>query len=272
MPNFSMTSSATRTESVKDGGKLAAWFGGRLDLAFGLVLVAAGWIPILLFNHWRITAPVIFLAIGWLAVVLCGRFFWNAAMLAATEGIARDSEGFELSSGRVAELEREKRALLKAIKEVDFDREMGKMSEADATDITRVYRARAIDIIKELEGEGSAELDADAPLDTVIDREVRARLALAGVMPKRKPAQAKAPVPAAEAAEAAEKVAEAAPAAEKSAEAEAPAAPAGPDQEPDQAAPDAATATDGARDAAADDTGDAASEKTPPTIERRRDA
>jgi hypothetical protein len=207
-------------------------------------------------------------------VVLCGRFFWNAAMLAATEGIARDSEGFELTSGRVAELEREKRALLKAIKEVDFDREMGKMSEADAADITRVYRARAIDIIKELEGEGSAELDADAPLDTVIDREVRARLALAGVMPKRKPAQARA---AASAAPAADKAAEAAPAAAAAPAAEKPApaaeaAPAEADQDPDQAAPDSATAADGARDAAADDTGDAASEKTPPTIERRRDA
>ncbi|HKE13644.1 MAG TPA: hypothetical protein VKB80_02180, partial [Kofleriaceae bacterium] len=122
----------------------------------------------------------------WLAMVLCGFFFWSAAMAAATEGIGPDSEGFELSSGRVSELETEKRALLKAIKEVEFDRAMGKMSEADAAEITRVYRARAIDIIKQLEGEGEEGDASDAPLDQVIEREVRARMALAGVLSRRK--------------------------------------------------------------------------------------
>ncbi len=272
-----MTSSATRTESVKDGGRLAERFGGRLDLAIGAVLVLAGWIPILFYNHWHVTAPVIFLGIGWLGVVLCGRFFWDAATLAASEGIAREGEGFELSSGRVAELEREKRALLKAIKEVDFDREMGKMSEADAADITRVYRARAIDVLKELEGEGGAP-DEDAPLETVVDREVRARLALAGVMPKRKPGAA-ARAAAAAAAPAAAAPAAAAPAAEKAAEAEKPAAeaadsPAAPAQAADEQAGAAASpeATDRPAEADKDETGDDASEKTPPTVERRRDA
>jgi hypothetical protein len=266
MPSFSMTSSATRTESVKDGGRLAERFGGRLDLAIAAVLIAAGWIPILVYNHWHITAPVIFLGIGWLAVILCGRFFWRAATLAASEGIAREGEGFELSSGRVAELEREKRALLKAIKEIDFDRQMGKMSEADAADITRVYRSRAIDVIKELEGESETP-DEDAPLDTVIDREVRARLALAGVMPKRKPAAAKADA-AAPAAPAAEKAAETAPAASAADPAPAPTE-ATPDKQPEAvAAPEAA----GKPAPIEDETGDEASEKTPPTVERRRDA
>lgn len=264
-----MTSSATRTESVKDGGRLAERFGGRLDLAIAAVLVAAGWIPILVYNHWHITAPVIFLGIGWLGVILCGRFFWRAATLAAQEGIAREGEGFELSSGRVAELEREKRALLKAIKEIDFDRQMGKMSEADAADITRVYRSRAIDVIKELEGDPETP-DEDAPLDTVIDREVRARLALAGVMPKRKPAAAKAaaagaPAPAAPAAE---KAAEAAPAASPSDPAPAPTEATSDGQPEAVAAPEAA----GKPAPIEDETGDEASEKTPPTVERRRDA
>ncbi len=265
-----MTSSATRTESVKDGGRLAARFGGRLDLAIAAVLLAAGWIPILVYNHWHLTAPVIFLGIGWLAVILCGRFFWSAATLAAQEGIAREGEGFELSSGRVAELEREKRALLKALKEIEFDRQMGKMSEADAADITRVYRSRAIDVIKELEGESDVP-DEDAPLDTVIDREVRARLALAGVMPRRKPAAASAA--------AAPGAASAAPAAEKVAEAAAPAVSApDPAAAPTEAAPDKqpeAVAVPEAADKPAqaeDETGDEASEKTPPTVERRRDA
>ncbi len=264
-----MTSSATRTESVKDGGRLAERFGGRLDLAIAAVLLAAGWIPILVYNHWHITAPVIFLGIGWLGVILCGRFFWRAATLAASEGIAREGEGFELSSGRVAELEREKRALLKAIKEIEFDRQMGKMSEVDAADITRVYRSRAIDVIKELEGESETP-DEDAPLDTVIDREVRARLALAGVMPKRKPAAAQAA--------AAGAPASAAPAAEKAAAAAPAASASEPAPEPTDATPDKQPEAVAAAEAAGkpaqteDETGDEASEKTPPTVERRRNA
>jgi len=190
-PSFSMTSSATQTEAVKERADGPGRLGGRIDLAVGGALLVAGWLLILVINRWYLNPPVVFLGLGWLAVLLCGRFFWRAAMAAATEGVLPDDEGFELSAGRVAELEREKRHLLKAIKEVDFDREMGKMSEADATEITRVYRARAIDILKELEGEGEGEvIKGPRPtLDRVIDREVRARLALAGVA-KRKSSSA----------------------------------------------------------------------------------
>jgi hypothetical protein len=189
MPSFSMTSSETQTEAEKGrGGRKATRPSGWLELAVGLVLLAAGWLPILIFNHWHLTAPVIFLALGWLGVLLCGRFFWTAALSAGNEGLAPDDDGFELSVGRVAELQREKRALLKAIKEVEFDRAMGKMSEADAAEITRVYRARAIDILKELEGQGEGSAEGDEPLEKIIEREVRARLALAGVSAKRKPA------------------------------------------------------------------------------------
>jgi hypothetical protein len=189
MPSFSMTSSETQTEAEKGrGGRKATRLTGWLELAIGAVLLAAGWLPILIFNHWHVTAPVIFLALGWLGVLLCGRFFWNAALTAGNEGLVADDEGFELSAGRLADLQREKRALLKAIKEVEFDRAMGKMSETDAAEITRVYRARAIDILKELEGQSETGEDEDVPLDRLIDREVRARLALAGVSTKRKPA------------------------------------------------------------------------------------
>jgi hypothetical protein len=230
MPSFSMTSSETQTEAEKGrGGRKATRLSGWLELAIGAVLLAAGWLPILIFNKWHITAPVIFLGLGWLGVLLCGRFFWNAALTAGNEGLVPDDEGFELSVGRMAELQREKRALLKAIKEVEFDRAMGKMSETDAAEITRVYRARAIDILKELEGQGETGAQDDVPLDRLIEREVRARLALAGVSAKRKPAAA----------------AEAAPAPGSDKKPESPAA-----AEPDKAAdPAAPSATSGAPEA-----------------------
>jgi len=169
-----------------------------VDLAVIAALLAGGWLSILAVNRWYVGPPVVFLALGWLAVCLCGWFFWNAAKAAGAEGTGEETQGFDLSAGRLGELDKEKRALLKAIKEVEFDREMGKMSEADAAEITRVYRARAIDVIKELEGEGDSPGEAssakdarDGSLERVIDREVRARLALAGVA-ARKPARPKA--------------------------------------------------------------------------------
>lgn len=150
-------------------------------------LLLAGWLVILLVNRWHVTAPVVFLGLGWFALVLCGRAFFWAAQVASTEGTEPESAGFELTADRQVELEREKRALLKAIKEVEFDREMGKMSEADAAEITRVYRARAIDILKELEGAGDGDGNhVSSSVDSQIEREVRARLALAGVAARAK--------------------------------------------------------------------------------------
>jgi hypothetical protein len=164
-------------------GGSAARQSGRVDLLVAAGCFAAGWLFIMAINRWHIGPPVVFLTLGWLSVILCGLFFVGSARAAAGEGTGPEQEGFELTAGRLEELEKEKRALLKAIKEVEFDREMGKMSEEDADEISRVYRARAIDILKELEG--GAEVGA-ASLDQVIERELRARLALAGVAARKK--------------------------------------------------------------------------------------
>jgi len=52
---------------------------------------------------------------------------------------------------RRKELEREKAALLKALKELEFDHEMNKVSDADYAEIGGVYRARAIRVIRQLD-------------------------------------------------------------------------------------------------------------------------
>jgi hypothetical protein len=160
----------------------------RAELAVAGGFFVAGWLFILAINRWHVGAPVFFLSLGWLAVVLCGLFFWGSARAAAGEGTGPEQEGFALNAGRVEELEKEKKALLKAIRDVEFDRDMGKMSEEDAVEISRVYRARAIDILKELEGDEAG--GPAASLDRVIEREVRARLALAGVASRKKGTEA----------------------------------------------------------------------------------
>jgi zinc ribbon protein len=52
-------------------------------------------------------------------------------------------------------LEREKALVLRSIKELEFDRKMGKVSEADFNDIGGHLRARALALMQEIERAGS---------------------------------------------------------------------------------------------------------------------
>lgn len=68
-------------------------------------------------------------------------------------------------------LEREKTLVLRSIKELEFDKAMGKLSDKDFDEMGGRLRARAISLIKQLdEGAGYQEL---------IERELKARLAKA---------------------------------------------------------------------------------------------
>jgi hypothetical protein len=176
-----MTSSETQTEAAR----LRRFAARHSELIAALSLVAAGWLIILAINGWHLGAPAVFLCLGWVSIVAAGKALWAAALRGGSEGEEEDLVEEPVTDLRRTELEREKRALLKAIKEVEFDRELGKMSQVDADEITRVYRARAIEILKLLDAE-TVEDTADEPLDQVIEREVRARLALAGVRSKVK--------------------------------------------------------------------------------------
>lgn len=154
---------------------------GRILWALGLVLLLCGWLSILHVYRWHLTAPVFFLWTGWAALLLSARALFRAAM-AAAEDTGDVDDDFWKPVGRREELLLEKRSLLKAIKEIEFDREMGKMSEADAAELTRFYRQRAIEIIKALEGEGGEALSVKEQ----IERELKARLAVAGAGGKGK--------------------------------------------------------------------------------------
>ena len=62
--------------------------------------------------------------------------------------------GAVVTGKRRKELEREKQALLKALKELDFDHQMGKVSDKDFADISATYRARAIRVMRQLDEAG----------------------------------------------------------------------------------------------------------------------
>jgi len=132
-------------------------------------IVIIGWVFVLWQNHFHVTPPIVFVCIGFLAVTACIYNLWRT-------GAAVASPDDELASwtqpvGPRGELEREKRTLLKAIKEAEFDHQMGKLSKTDCDHMVAVYRARAIELIKALEA-----TDGKASVRDQIERELRARL------------------------------------------------------------------------------------------------
>lgn len=84
--------------------------------------------------------------------------------------VGRDvrSRGDDLSEPMRAVLEREKMLVLRSIKELEFDRAMGKLSAKDFDEMGARLRARAMSLIR--------QLDAGAGYRELIEREVQARI------------------------------------------------------------------------------------------------
>ena len=84
----------------------------------------------------------------------------------------------EMVGGRTrAALEREKTIVLRAIKELEFDRAMGKVSAADCEEMIGRLRARAVRLLRQLDA-------GSAGYRELIDRELNARLGSAGLAPR----------------------------------------------------------------------------------------
>jgi hypothetical protein len=137
----------------------------------------------------RVTASSVFLmlttaVLGWVLWVL-----FRAAIELIKEPAALETA--RASGRRRKELEREKAALLKALKELEFDHEMGKISDADYREIGGQYRARATRVMRQL------DLDANVvDYRDLVERDVKARVqdrAAAPETPVAKPAPKAAP-------------------------------------------------------------------------------
>lgn len=113
-------------------------------------------------------SPLVMLAIGGATLAMAGiatwRVFHPLVDLGVVERINAPTE-----PGRIRDLQREKVSVLKAIKEVEMDYQMRKISDADYEEMTRRYRTRALRII--------GELEAGDDLRTLIEQELKARLA-----------------------------------------------------------------------------------------------
>lgn len=140
-----------------------------------VAVIPPGWFFILRTVRWHVTPSAVMLMICWVAIVTVGYFGIRMALSAATA----DDRAWFAARGHRDELEREKRSLLKAIKEIEFDRETGKLSAADAASLTAVYRARAIEVIKAIEADAGTAVSvreqilAEARARAAVDNKVK---------------------------------------------------------------------------------------------------
>jgi hypothetical protein len=149
-------------------------------VALGALVI--GWLFIAWQNRFHITAPMVFVCLGYLAVIATIFNLWRTGAAAVDESEDDPDSTWAKPVGALGELEREKRTLLKAIKEAEFDHQMGKLSQRDADEMIHGYRVRAIEVIKEIDRLG---LGAAGTVREQILREVRARVQLDGKSPKR---------------------------------------------------------------------------------------
>lgn len=156
----------------------------------------------------RLLYPIVSLAvalgIGIYAAVALGQVNGSTVFLALTAlalawvlwtlfrtayALYREPEAIEqarASGKRRKELEREKQALMKALKELEFDHEMGKVSDVDYQEIGGNYRARAVRVMRQLDL-SAGQVD----YRSLVERDVKSRVAARGGKPEPKTTQPK---------------------------------------------------------------------------------
>ncbi|HEY8378716.1 MAG TPA: zinc ribbon domain-containing protein [Nannocystis sp.] len=158
---------------------------GLAALAFALVLAAAASVgPV-------DAASVALATCGAALVFALGRLHALVRALARPDRLAEVGRG--LGHFSKAELREEKLRLLRAIKELEFDHGMGKLSTADFESVIGTYRLRAIEVMRALEGEGELHPELQKLL---AERDAARAAATAAPPAAAPPAPADAPAPA----------------------------------------------------------------------------
>ena len=141
----------------------------RQKLVIGGIVAILAFTAVSLFVYdFRPTAGTVFLSIGWIAILGTGYLLVRAAS-AFDLRVGVETIG-DLTASRRAELEREKRLLVKAIKEAEFDRDSGKLEGGEAIEAIARYRARAVEILRLLDEGPSRQYEG------LIEKELARRL------------------------------------------------------------------------------------------------
>lgn len=109
-----------------------------------------------------IDAPTLGLAAACVVMIWALRAMWGIVVALSrpqVETILVEAEAVGPLRSDLAELREEKGRVLRAIKELEFDHAMGKLSDEDFKQIGDRYRLRAIEVLRQLEPtDGSSEL------------------------------------------------------------------------------------------------------------------
>jgi hypothetical protein len=147
-----MTNSATSTERdaaprVRPAAKPADTQSGFRPWHFFILISMAGaTVAVMLSVH---THPVALLLLS--AAVVCAGVV-GLTLHRAIEGFfRRGGEQLPLAASTYEELLREKALVLRSIKELEFDKAMGKVSDADFAEISSRLRARALSLMTDLD-------------------------------------------------------------------------------------------------------------------------
>src|ERR1700712_1580395 len=84
-----------------------------------LAVLVIGWVFIAWQNRFHITAPLVFVCLGFLAVVATIYNLWRTGAAAVAIADGEDDSTWAKPAGALGELERERRTLLKAIKKAE---------------------------------------------------------------------------------------------------------------------------------------------------------
>jgi hypothetical protein len=138
----------------------------------GWAIAAAGMILGLLYGvlvaGLHAGAALVMITLGGLAAALCGMALFRVIDPLVRPAAAAARAEASRQSIRVRELEREKGLVLKAIREIEHDFQMRKVSEADYQKMSHRYRARAMRLIQ--------EIDAGDDFRSLIESELKHRL------------------------------------------------------------------------------------------------
>lgn len=149
---------------------------GLAGLAFVLVLVAASAAGPL------DAASLALAAAGAALVYALRRMYAVVRALARPDALADAGRG--VGHFTQAELREEKLRLLRAIKELEFDHGMGKLSTADFETVIGTYRLRAIEVMRALDGGGALHPELQKLL---AEREAKAKVEPAAAPPAAPP-------------------------------------------------------------------------------------
>src|SRR5438477_5365661 len=122
--------------------------------------------------------PLVVMGLGGMTAVLAGFFLYRMV-----DSLLRPDAERPVAARapvRLRELEKDKQAVLKAIREIELDYQMRKIAEPDYRDMVQRYRTRAMRIIR--------ELDAGDNYRVLIEEELKTRLAAMAAAPAPAPA------------------------------------------------------------------------------------